>query len=105
MNTKRIVFRFKIHEDKIDEYIRIHDNIPKELVALYKECGIINISCFISGTSVICYQEFDMDVYPHKKHLLEQSKISAEFDKILSPTADKDAIIPDTDYTECFYMQ
>lgn len=105
MNTKRIVFRFKLHEDKVEDYVRIHDNIPDELVALYKECGILNISCFLSGQYVICYQEFNMDIYPHKKHLIEQSEISKQFGALLAPTEDKSELIPDDNYVECYLMK
>jgi len=53
----KLGFRLKVREGKQEEYIREHQQVWPELLAVIKETGIHNYSIFIDGQDLFLYCE------------------------------------------------
>lgn len=57
---KQILTKYALlHEDKIKEYERIHDEIPKGIVKSITERGITELRIFRQGTFLVMFVEID----------------------------------------------
>lgn len=58
----RQVYLAKLRPDKVGEYCRLHRNLDPDLVAMYRQAGIRQMSCFVSGTWLIITAERDPEI-------------------------------------------
>ena len=105
MNRKRIVFTSKLKADMVEKYIDLHNNIPEELIKIYKDNGILNITCFINDTTLICYQEFDVEKYEKNKDAIAVSQASIDFMKSLEGVDDVKEVQLPGEFVEVFHME
>ena len=70
---ERMAWRSKIQEGCIEEYIRRHDEIWPEILALLKKAGICNYTIFLSGDEVFGYYECE-----HGIAFAEQTQAGSE---------------------------
>ena len=64
---KRVLNIAKIKEECIDEYIKAHDNIWPELEEEYRQRGVTNITCFLDGSMLFVYMEYDEEKINEKR--------------------------------------
>lgn len=106
MNRKRVCYLVKIKEEMKPTYIKRHDEIPKELEKLYKENGIVQISCMLNGDFLVIFQEFDMDVYEKGQYIINDSDVSKAFQKsLLGIDADIQIIDKDSAFEEVYRLE
>lgn len=53
----RVVWRGKIKHGKLDEYIRLHREIPEEMIQLFNQAGICNYTIWNFGDDLFGYYE------------------------------------------------
>jgi L-rhamnose mutarotase len=59
---RRILQIRRLRPDRIDEYIRRHDDIWSELVAEHRRAGTRAISSFLDDTDLYVYFEYDAEI-------------------------------------------
>jgi L-rhamnose mutarotase len=59
MTTERSAFVLRVRPDKIDEYVKAHQNVWPEMLAALRDAGIRNYTIFRSGNEVFGYFESD----------------------------------------------
>ncbi|MBA3841495.1 MAG: L-rhamnose mutarotase [Actinobacteria bacterium] len=57
--TQRSAFVLRVRPDKIDEYVKAHEDVWPELLAALRQAGIRNYSIFRNGNDVFGYFEAD----------------------------------------------
>ena len=50
---KRVLAIAKVRKELVPEYIRLHDNIPQEVLDEYRKYGIIHISCVLDENDTL----------------------------------------------------
>ena len=84
---KRVLAIAKVRTELVPEYIRLHDNIPQEVLDEYRKYGIIHISCFLDENDTLyIYQEYD-DAYDALR-VPENTPADAAWQKMVGPCAD-----------------
>jgi L-rhamnose mutarotase len=73
----RFVWRGLVAPGKIDEYIKKHDEIWPEMIAVMREAGVRNYSIWNCGNDLVGYYEFDgmekkQKIYGLHKELLDR---------------------------------
>ncbi len=56
---KRVAFRLRVKPDKLDEYVRLHQEVWPELLADLRAAGYRNYSIFADGVELFGYFECD----------------------------------------------
>lgn len=106
MNKKRVCYLVRIKEEMKPTYIKRHDEIPKELEKLYKDNGILQISCMLNGEFLVIFQEFDMDLYEKGQDIINESEVSKIFQKSLAGIdADVQIIDKDSAFEEVYRLE
>lgn len=59
---EKYAWKAKIKEGMKDEYVRRHDEIWEELVAVLKEAGICNYTIWTDGTTLFGYYECEKGI-------------------------------------------
>ena len=57
---ERYAWRAVVHDGKIDEYIKRHDEIWPELVEVLREAGIKNYTIWLQGNDLFGYYECEL---------------------------------------------
>ncbi len=83
MRPDRVLFVRELDPARIHDYRRHHDNVWPELVALYKRCGITEVSCFIGGSRLAVMLETDPEVFPKMKEELEQHPVEQKWQALM----------------------
>jgi len=71
----RLLVHYRLRPDTIQAYIRCHEQIEPELLALYREAGITEISCFLSGLDLMVYVQVEQERYEAAKEALDHSPL------------------------------
>lgn len=79
VRTNRILFLRELQPDKVPDYRKAHDEVWPELVALYKRCGIVEVSCLLSGNRLAVFFETDPEVFPSKRTELENDPVEQKW--------------------------
>jgi len=79
MRPDRVLFVRDLDPARIADYRRDHDNVWPELVALYKRCGINEVSCFIGGSRLAVFFETDPAVFPKMREVLAADPIEQKW--------------------------
>jgi L-rhamnose mutarotase len=77
--NRRILQLRELRPERVADYIRAHDAISPELVALYRKCGIVEISCFLNGSRLAVFMEIQTDLYEQKRAELEAMPLEQEW--------------------------
>ncbi|MCU1477881.1 MAG: L-rhamnose 1-epimerase [Subtercola sp.] len=59
--TRRIAMTIGVREEKLDEYLRLHEVVWPDVTARLTEAGIRNYTIFRHGLTLFSYFEFDGD--------------------------------------------
>jgi L-rhamnose mutarotase len=87
-SEKRVLSMAKLKEASIPEYIRRHDEIKPELLDVFRQARIIQISCFLHQTTLLIYSVRDEALYPSREKELNQNPLCREFMALVQPLAD-----------------
>lgn len=85
---KRVLSMAKLKGDAIPEYIQRHDEIKPELLDLFRQAGIVQISCFLHQTTLLIYAVRDESLYPSREEELNHHPVCVEFMALVKPLAD-----------------
>lgn len=66
-----------------DEYIRLHQQVPSDLLARYRQAGLWNISIFLHDDSLFMYLEAEN--YAAASAALENDPIDLKWQEIVGP--------------------
>ena len=80
----RVVYKQKVKPEFLDEYLQYHQEVWPELVAVYKEAGVTDISCFINNHDLLVFFEYDRDIFNQKKEWLDKNNVEIKWQKIMS---------------------
>ena len=106
MNKKRVCYLRRIKEEMRDTYIKRHMEIPKELEQMYKDNGILQISCMISGEYLVVFQEFDMDLYEKGKDIINSTEVAKCFQASLAGIdADEQLVDTSSSFEEVYRLE
>lgn len=79
MPTFRVLTVDRLKADCVDEYRRLHREVPPELEALNRQCGVRQISSFLNGTDLIVLIEYDPEIYTRQKEILDRSPLRQQW--------------------------
>ncbi len=85
---KRMLHMARLKPECLEEYKEHHRNVWPELEAVYRRAGITGLSCFLNGTTLLVYSEFDPAVYPASRSWLAQNETEQKWQALMKPLAD-----------------
>jgi L-rhamnose mutarotase len=83
MRTDRVLFVRNLDPDRIADYRRDHDAVWPELVALYRRCGVTEVSCFIGGSRLAVLFETDPEVFPKMRDALAADPVEKKWQALM----------------------
>jgi L-rhamnose mutarotase len=102
MTITRFAIQRELKSERVDDYIKYHQNVPEGLMDIYREAGILDISCFVCDTHLIVYFEVDQEVYEKSQAALSQNLVDSKWQALMRTLNDPDA--PILTYKEVFRM-
>lgn len=93
---------FLLKPEGIPEYIRLHQQVWPELLKVYRQAGITEISCFQNGCEVVVYSEYEMEVYQQAKESLNHNSVELRWQALIQNLRDPDS--PPLHFEEVFHM-
>ena len=102
VTTMQRLLKLKIKDDCVDEYCQYHRNLWPELEETYKQHGIMQLSCFMDGSSLFVYLECDAEVYPNAKDALAENEIEKKWQAIMATLSD--SVFEMVEYKEVYRM-
>jgi len=69
--------------ESVDEYINYHQNVPPDLMKIYREYGITDLSCFLCENDLVVYIEVDVEIYERKKDGLANNPVDVEWQALM----------------------
>lgn len=75
MSTFRVLTLDRLKADCIDEYSRLHREVPPELEELNRRCGVRQISSFLNGADLAVLIEYDFEIYECHQEILSNSPL------------------------------
>lgn len=88
---EKYAWKATIKEGSLEEYIRRHDNLPKEMQEVLKEAGIVNYTIWNVGNELFGYYECEKGVEFAAK-VQSESEVVARWDEYM-----KDILIMEKD--------
>jgi L-rhamnose mutarotase len=85
---KRVLSMVKLKDHAVPEYIRRHDEIKPELLDVFHQAGILQISCFLHQTTLLIYSVRNDAIYPAQEPGLNLHPLCLEFMALVKPLAD-----------------
>lgn len=73
--VERVLYVRELNPLRVAEYRQDHDAIWPDLVALYKRCGITEVSCLLDGSTLAVLFETDSETFQVKRAELESSPV------------------------------
>jgi len=73
--VERVLYVRELDPARVAEYRRDHDAIWPDLVALYKRCGITEVSCLLDGSTLAVLFETDPELFRAGRAELESSPV------------------------------
>jgi L-rhamnose mutarotase len=92
---KRLLSMATLKHEAVPEYIRRHDEIKPELLDLFRQTGIIQISCFLHQTTLLIYSVRDETLYPSREEGLNHHPVCMEFMALMKPLVDPSGVSVD----------
>ena len=89
--TQRTGFVLHVRPDRIDQYIKAHENVWPEMLDALRSAGIRNYTIFRSGTEVFGY--FEADDLAAAELYLSQQEVCTRWQDHIAPLLD--ARVPD----------
>ncbi len=99
---KRLLSMATLKHEAIPEYIRRHDEIKPELLDVFRQAGILQISCFLHQTTLLIYSVRDESLYPSREQWLNHHPVCLEFMALMKPLAD--STVSPVDLPEVFRL-
>lgn len=99
---KRMIHMGHLRPELLELYKEFHRNVWPELEASYRQAGITQVSCFISGTQLLVYSEYDDTRYPATQVSAAALEVQEKWSKLMRPLADPD--IPSIQFEEVYHM-
>jgi len=88
--TERTAMLVKLKPEGVDAYLEYHRNVWPELEAVYHAAGITDISCYVSGTTLVVTIEVDPTIHDEAKATLAENEVErawqAEMLKLRDPS-------------------
>ncbi len=79
---ERIAFVIKIKEDKIEDYVRLHNPIPPELQAEVKASGVKNHSLWMRSDGTV-FGYLECKSWQDVMDYMSKSKVNAEWQEMM----------------------
>ena len=98
----RMCLTFHLKPESIPEYVRLHQQVWPELLQVYREAGITQISCFLNGCDVVVYSEYELKVYQQKKEFLRRNPVELRWQALMQTLRDPEAQM--LQFEEIFHM-
>jgi len=87
----RMCSAFRLKLEGIPEYVRLHQQVWPELVQVYREAGITQISCFLNGRDVVVCSEYELEVYQQQKEALSHNLVELRWQALMQTLRDPDS--------------
>ncbi|RPJ20384.1 MAG: L-rhamnose mutarotase [Chloroflexi bacterium] len=84
----RMFSAFRLKPESVPEYVRLHQQVWPELLQVYREAGITQISCFLNGCDVVVYSEYEQEVYQQAKESLSHNSIELRWQALMQTLRD-----------------
>jgi L-rhamnose mutarotase len=102
MNIRRFLIHRRLRPESVGEYIVYHQNVPPGLMDIYRQAGVLDLSCFVCRNELVVYMEVDEDVYSKKSAELAENPIDKNWQMLMATLNDPQAEI--LTYDEVFRM-
>jgi L-rhamnose mutarotase len=102
MNIRRFLIHRRLRPESVGEYIVYHQNVPPGLMDIYRQAGVLDLSCFVCRNDLVVYMEVDEDVYSTKSAELAGNPIDKNWQMLMATLNDPQAEI--LTYDEVFRM-
>jgi len=102
LNIRRFLIQRELKPESVGEYILYHQNVPPGLMDIYRQAGVLDLSCFISRNHLVVYLEVDDDVYKFKSAELAENPVDKNWQALMTTLNDPQAEI--LTYDEVFRM-
>jgi L-rhamnose mutarotase len=102
MNVRRFLIQRRLKPESVGEYILYHQNVPPELMEIYREAGVLDLSCFVCQNNLVVYLEVDDDVYRTKSAEVARNPVDSNWQALMATLNDPQAEI--LTYDEVFRM-
>lgn len=81
--TKRVLHLRELDPAKVHDYRKAHDAIWPELVELYRRCGVVDISCFIDGSTLAVMCETDVETHGASAQILAAHPLEVRWQDLM----------------------
>lgn len=102
MATERFLIRRKLKPESVGEYVRYHQNVPDELMEIYRQNGVVDLSCFLCENDLVVYIEVDGERYRENAEKIAKSKVDSDWQSLMATLNDPEFQI--LNYQEVFRM-
>jgi L-rhamnose mutarotase len=102
MTIDRFLIRRKLKPENVADYIHHHQNVPPDLMSLYRRSGIQDVSCFLDGNDLVVYIQVDRELYEKERARLAQEPVEASWQFLMATF--NDPAVPIRNYEEVFRM-
>ncbi|WP_157671611.1 L-rhamnose mutarotase [Francisella halioticida] len=72
---KRIAEIIRVKKDRLSEYVKLHNNIPDEVLVEIKKANISNYSIFLDKETLFAYFEYTGDDFERDMSRMAKSEI------------------------------
>lgn len=86
--TKQRLISLQLKEESLAEYREYHNNVWPELEQAYKAAGLQKLSCFLNGTSLLVYIEYEEGVTQETLDALAKNEVEMRWQAIMKNFAD-----------------
>lgn len=89
--TQRKLCMAHLKPECLEDYREFHRHVWPELEAAYQRAGITALSCFLHGTTLLIYSEYDPERYPASLSWLSREPVEQKWQALMRPLADPSA--------------
>jgi L-rhamnose mutarotase len=69
MTQRRMLSLARLRPECVQEYVRLHQQVWPELLAIYRQAGIRHVSCFLNGLDLVVYTSMSLTFMKTHKDL------------------------------------
>lgn len=99
--TQRKLCMAHLKPECLEDYREFHRHVWPELEAAYQRAGISALSCFLHGTTLLIYSEYDPARYPASLAWLAQEPVEQKWQALMRPLADPSATAVEFEEVYC----
>ena len=99
---KRMLHMSHLKPECIESYRQHHLEVWPELEALYRQGGILQVSCFLHADRLLVFSEYDDEKYPASKEWISNSEVQKKWSQLMGPLADP--ATPSIEFEEVYHM-